>query len=999
MPDSAAQLLEIRQLEQESLSKLDVLDQQIAAAQQEDPILARKLKEQGLQILGDYELLISEQRGAEKDLEKSLATGSFITEGLDEENRTLDFSPEAITQRYQYGLSSYLNAPVDLSVGLDAKTRAGLAFKTAENKLEYLRNKFGEENVKRMDVGGGQVTLVRNPQDPENKFIATDEFGFSLKDAIDVSGEVFPAIGSIAGGGIALAKTKSPFAISTGSAAGYTAAASIQDAITSAVTRSGPSLLEAIPQRSFEAAVAMPVEYATLRVGGALGAGVAKVKKAKETPIQMVRRTEEDYLRREGIDVAFSSLARGGDQKLLRRLKTAQEMPKSKIGRDVVTGLKRLELLKYQIAGQFDRSQLLYDQTVKDLQHESNLLVDLIGAYDEKAAIALKAEADELLSSYMLRPGQDVEAAGNFVVGMMREAEVAANRIKQETYNSFYHKPVVNEIEFDPIKVAKIIETQYFEGIARNPALEAATQALRQRPANKKRLDEINTQLKKRMSPEQREALKRERDSLVQLSGNITARQMDEYVSLFQQAYPDGGLVGKTSEKRIAGRAAQTLQEIRDSAYSKAGVLDEWNFATSVFRQRLGFEEGTIGNILKETLGRSDLTSTQIMNQVTTDPRIVRDLVSAASITSPENGFSMGRTLQQHYLQNIGITGNKPRGYVGKLDFNEDVVRQLFSVRPDGSFSDQLGQKMVEKLNTLKTKIEAQKLDPSKITEQELVQLQGVLSENQYKALTDSIAGRLAKQKELDQLQENILLDIASKGHVEAVDRPAFARALINPSTPISRVQKTIAKFPPAVQKSIRGDFFEELMGRYSKYGETGFGEFDLWDGKKLLDDIQSDKSLRPRMEAVLGKDVVRKLVAASNQLEIIRPVAPDRSPFQGGAAIGSNGKVRSWLSLVTFRDPIRRRFVAGAYRANQLSPFLDQISRRELSQEDYLNALDKTSKFLLTTGNGITALTQTGKYDPEYAAELGNLIGTVQPEGLEFERKEAQKGKIMNPP
>jgi hypothetical protein len=1001
MPDSAKQLLELRQLGETMLGNLSALDEQIAAAQQAgDPILAEKIKQSGLEILKDYESVIAEEESAKADLQKSLATGEFLTEGLQEEGRKLDFSSDGIAQRYEEGLSSLFGAPVDLRSGVDPATRIGMAFKTADNKLEYLRNKFGPDNVQRMDLGGGQVTLIRNPNDPEGKFVATDEFGFSYKDAIDISGEIFPMAGSVAGGLAAAAgPLKSPLGVTTGSASGYTAAASLQDAVASWVTDVGPNVIEAIPQRASEAALGMAIEYPLLKTGRVVGPAIKRMSSGKENAIQMVRRTNDANLKAQGLDIGFARFAEGGESKLQGRLQAGRELPSSAIRNDVAIGLKRLEHFKVKLSASSDRSKLMYDETVRDLQREADNLFTLVSAYDQRAATALRAEADADIARYMTRPTQDVEAAANYVNSVIKESEVAANQIKNDTYSAFYARPEVNAIEFDPLKVAKMVEAQYFEGVSRNPALEKALSGIRQRVGNQKKLQKIETSLKTKMKPEKREALKRERDSLIQLSGPITAKQMDEYVSLFREAYPDAGLVGQPSGKRTAGRAAETLQSMRDSAYEKAGVLGDWNYATQVYRQRLGFEEGTLGNVLKETLGRTDLTPAQMMNQIISNPRAIRDVVGAAALTSPESAAKMASTLRQQYMQSIGVTGNTPSGYTGKLDFDPDIVRELFSVRPDGSVNGLVGERMVQKMDLLKKRIEAQKLDPSKITEDELAALQGTLSENQYKALIDSVTERLVNQKELDAIQDNILFDIASKGHVEAVDRPQFGRALLNLERPTSRVTSTISKFSPEVQESIRGDAWEQFISRYHKSSDTGFGEFDLWNAQKVVDDISKDTRLRPRLNAIFGERWVDKFVIASEQLAIIQS-ASKATPggVRGGVAVSPQGGARSWISILTLKEPIRRRWIDAAYRARKASPFIDRIARKDLTQEQYVSALEDTSKYLLTTSQGLMALTQTGKYDPEYAAEIGNLIGTVSPEGLDFERKEAGRGQIMNP-
>ena len=355
-------------------------------------------------------------------------------------------------------MSTLLGGDVDLDSGLDWKTRFGLAFKTGENKEKYLQEKFGQENVRKIEVAGKPITIVKDPQ--SSKFVAVDELGLSPKDLIDASGEVAPTIGSIAGGIAALptvAATKSPFGIAVSSAAGYTGVAALQDQIATIVTGLGPSLFEAIPERATEAMVGMPIEYGMMKGGKIIGELSATARKGKVSERQSLLEGSQDYLSKKGYDTYLAGIAAGGDEKTIRRLRLAQKLPKYQIGRDVEVSIDRLKLVQDKNIPASLKGKLLYSDTIKTLNDEAQTLKDVIGTYDKVLGQQLMAKYDDDMYRLMTRPNQDREGAGAYLFGEIKSAEKAANDLKKATYEPFYQKANQLGIEYDPIDVAKLL--------------------------------------------------------------------------------------------------------------------------------------------------------------------------------------------------------------------------------------------------------------------------------------------------------------------------------------------------------------------------------------------------------------------------------------------------------------------------------------------------------------------------------------------------------------
>ena len=143
------------------------------------------------------------------------------------------------------------------------------------NRDEYLKEKYGGQNVKTMNVMGAPVRLINDGQG----WFPVDRYDMTSKDFIDVLGEVGPMIGSIAGGIGGAGLSKTPAGTAIGSAAGYAAAGTLQDSLVKAVMGAGEGFGNSIMRRSTEAMIGLPIEYGVTKIGGALLRDVATMRK------------------------------------------------------------------------------------------------------------------------------------------------------------------------------------------------------------------------------------------------------------------------------------------------------------------------------------------------------------------------------------------------------------------------------------------------------------------------------------------------------------------------------------------------------------------------------------------------------------------------------------------------------------------------------------------------------------------------------------------------
>ena len=1003
MPTIDSYVKELGNIKSQAVGKINQVESEYNQLLESDPIAAAKKAEEAQVLISEYDALVKEESSSREKLGAMIADGSFLTpkrmvskasaNDVIQSDKLLPINEDQYISALNEGLSTLLGGDVDLDSGLDWKTRFGLAFKTGENKEKYLQEKFGQENVRKIDVAGKPITIVKDPQ--SSKFVAVDELGLSPKDLIDASGEVVPTIGSIAGGIAALpivAATKSPFGIAVSSAAGYTGAAALQDQIATIVTGLGPSLFEAIPERATEAMVGMPIEYGMMKGGKIIGELSATARKGKVSERQSLLEGSQDYLSKKGYDTYLAGIAAGGNEKTIRRLRLAQRLPKYQIGRDVEVSVDRLKLLQDKNTPASLKGKLLYSDTIKTLKDEAQTLNDVIGTYDKVLGQQLMAKYDDDMYRLMTRPNQDREGAGAYLFGEIKSAEKAANDLKKATYEPFYQKANQLGIEYDPIDVAKSIEDSYYKGVVRNPSLQREIDNLRQRPKNALRISKIDKMIDSgKLKPEKVEELLLERSSLEALSGPIGPKQMDDLVAIFREAVPEGTTVGGTRKEIVAGKASKTIEEIRNKGYSDAGILDEWDNATSVFKQRLGFEEQQIGSILKETLGRSDRTGSQIIDDILKDPRTTSDVLRAVALNGDDAAHQVAMSLQQDYLQKIGLNSTI-KGRAQDFNFDPNTVRLLFGFSKDGKPNSLYGDAMIKNLEKLKKQIEIEKLKPNEITVDDVRQLGSALSDDSRNEIIKNITKKAKVAQELEQKKNNILLTIAGKGHREAIDRHEFPAALW--SSPPSVVKKTLGKFGPKDQKMMRDDYIEYFFTQYPPKGGYGPKNVQLFDAPSFLTDVKKNPAIEQNLRAVVGDDFVDDMINTANVADVITRVSPEKTGIKGGVAVNQSG-VRPWTSIETMTSPVKARIAAVMYSAKQLHPLLRQLGKKELTADQWDEAMNRSLLITLGTSQGVQALLKTGKYDPLWAAELGNLLGTTPSERLQYEREQAKEMQL----
>jgi hypothetical protein len=922
-------------------------------------------------------------------LRSKVADGTILTDDLDQIGATLPTTSDQIESKYQKATSYMLGGEVDLSSGLGARVRKNLAFILPENKTQYLVEKegFAPENVVTEKVGGSPVTFVR---DDQGKWTPIDEFGVTGKDFIDAVGEIVPTVGSLltgAGGG---ALTRTPAGTAITSAAGYTFFGAAQDQIARNILGVGDNFINSIPRRATQAAAGIPIEYATMKLGGPIMRGVATARKGEMTKRAKMFEEAEADLAAAGYQTSLARIASGSVQRQERLLKAGQNLNSWKIGRDLISGAQRLQRVMDDTIGPNELPQSLYEDTIKLFRIDRDNLVRQVAISDENIAKQLRSSVDK--DVYRLTSGtQPLNSVqfGDYVNESVNFAKRNAEEAKNQFFNPFYAKNN-SLVNVDSLEFADHLAKTFNERVGRPPEVRKIIEDLRQRPRNLKELQRIEGYLAKNPNLPETTAynLQNRANDLRSISGNINASQLDDYYRTIRQLAPSGPIAGSGAGtlKEISASVSKAAKLFRDDVYRQAGIYDEWLAATNSHDNFMAYtaNTNTLPSIL-ETIGgtqKRKMSGQEISSLIFRSPENLNEVLTAVSKDDPTNFGRFTMRLQQEYLNKIGLNGNKIGG-LNKFEFNDEIVQTLF-----GGGNELRGNMMITKLRGLQDLIKTRNLDPSKITYDDIRGLQGTLSESSVKEMQNTIASRIAKQDELDKQVSSILLKDAMNGHIESLSQGVFPKAIFEADPSI--VKKALSKFGPQDQSNLRKDYAEYLFSLYRGEPDATIGRYMLWNGQKLLDDIRLKPRIRQNMEAVLGEDQTKTILAASRQMEAVR-TRPFRDGVEITGVVTQDPKkgvaARLFAPVQSVLSAIGDRTAGAMYRSGDLMPFLRKIGQKELTPEQYDAEISKAA-MLLFTSNGMQAYLETGKYDPEWSYRLGRSVGALGKESLQFKEK-----------
>lgn len=930
------------------------------------------------------------------------------------ENEYKDAVLSTMAQRYETDPAS-----IDVESGIPNEFRRKLSLlPNLQDKDEFLRSKYGDENVDLKNIAGDSAFFIRTG----GKYVMVDELGFSGKDLLDVVGEVIPTAATI---GAALA-TRSPQGGQAGaqlvrqavvSNAVGQAAGAVQDATAEAFLLGDPDKIaslesikpgEILTRRGIQAIQGAVLDYGIGKTIQMIGKkslpGIAR--KSAEEEIAAVQR-----LQKRGLDVTESPgafMAEGGIEKLQRR---AMQPGGGPLRERLSRNLDATEAFKRAAEGGDPNKPVVLDSIFNGFIQRINSVARNVQSMDRRVNAVLEGSAQNRARSIQIN--RNTMQIGQDIIDLTKQLEKKQDGLKRKMYESVWADANAQGVAVPKIEVLQTLEKAmsdprykfYDPGVAKKIANTIRTEISKANAGKDaaKRATDI------RLRWSQGKATKSEIDSLPaldalaaeaqSLSANYPLQAVDNITKAIKESVPANGTVatGNTSAV-IADFIDDKVDEL---LVNKMTPELEFRYlaARKNYREnRIPFETDIGGLILRSDKGRSVTTPKQALDNLFADPSNPDRFINLVRGTDPKAVPNAVQQLQEGYLAHLGgIQGREiPQG---GLAYNEDVVMSVFGRKPDGTPDPVRGRAMKVALDELNASLKAKGLSFGKITDtknsrevliDDIAKLPDNLDQQTRRRAIKALTERAEALDKANKIFDNKVLETVykQKGLGNTVSNEDFANAMFSANP--AKIRETLRAMSPDEATRSRTAMvrwlFKEYPPTFEKTQRTGIG---LWDPDKFLRDYAGNTGLRQRMEAALGTEFTKDFHAASTVLRSSRmaPIPSTASLLRGTGGIGKfslylAGKIDDYAI-----NPV----LAAAYGSNRLQPFLRFLAKNP-DPAQVARQADAVMKSTISSTKGMGLLMDIASDDADTASWLMDSIGA----SAQAERDMLQKYKVQ---
>lgn len=855
---------------------------------------------------------------------------------------------------------------VNVKSGLPARDRFNMGYlPTPEDKLTYLKSKYGNDNVYSVNIAGTQSNVVKRK---DGSIVLADEVGVGVKDILDLSGEVAPTAAAI--GAAAMASPSGPGSIGAGGAA-YLSVSSLQDAVMRDALGTKVKPGEILQRRGIETALGMAGDIAGLGFGK-----YAARRVGKNIPSSIAKSLDEgaEILQKAGFEVETPKGALRGIKGLEKQQELAARFPGSQ--QRMAKNLSQLGLYQETLSTGRPVTDRAFQSTLSGLRTQYDDLLSEIGKKDKQARDIIASNIDRKLGE-LQNPTFKAEPIGEELLSYLETGKTQVNELKNNAFNQFWDEADASGITSTPEDIASVVKgaISTFK-VKNNPAVDSIVNDL-----NKKTQDGIAViQLQKRIASGEIDATPELLDQIKKMELNsapIGVKELNEYIQVIQDAVPGADAIGRKTKEQVASVAANQLRQYRDNLLEQAGLSDKFKQINSQYiNDVLLFERNSPGSILKEALGDTVLTPTQAVERSISDPKNIRDVLRAVELGSPGRAPYMRGQLQKAYLNKIGLTADRGTPSA-KIDFNPEIVTELYGVSPSGKVNKNYGRMMVDKLNELKAALADKKLNISNVNPRDISDLYSALSEDSRRSVIKKITESVQLQSQADKMLDNALISAAKKGDWNKVDIAEFSKTMFR--APVSDINSFITRMPKTERKALQADFVAELLARYGSSGNYTPNGIELFDGTKFLKDFSKDRTLGTRIRNIMGEEFLTKFKAAAAHIDANK--ITDKQLAEVSAKVtASRGGLGAWL--ITRPGWVTNRFYAAMHDNKMLIPLLE-LQARNVGPEQMEKNMKKAIIGVMGTRRGLESLAAQGRNDPEFSAESQKILDDAIKSGM----------------
>lgn len=813
------------------------------------------------------------------------------------------------------------------------------ALPTPEDKLGFLDKTYGRENLNVVNIGGEEQFLYRDEAETGGKWRRVDEEGVSLADwTSDIVG-LAPEIGGAVVGGVkgALLGTAAAPGVGTavgavlGAAGGGFAGGVAGDVAARASAGQDIQLGEAAARKASEIPMNIGLDVATLGAGRFIGKPLMKAV-GKTPAAQGIMDSMQSLKGKYGLDLQETADVTKGLKARERAARRAGEtggaLTKAKqsnideIARAsrVVDGVEAPTTAASAIERMQSRVRSAYDT---DIAESARLGSEITEAYKTRAAQtqqALQYQLDNEIAGLRIpREFNPEVSAENFRGAMLAQRGRVgdASRAKFEKGLSNMERSTIPAAQLQQ-KLGNTVDS--LAGIVSDDALVSGLSASKV------------TQLGKSVS---------KLEEMADAGEVIPFRSLHNLKKSLDDASGYGA--AQPSDNQLAARRAATkVRELVDKSLKDAGNRgNAYRDANKFFQERMTpFRTKAIAPILAGDVapGTFKETGEKLARKVVSDPEYVRQVIKNAGGAKA----TVKKEMASMYLDAIGTS----------FDVNPRIASQLF---PDDVV------KSLQRVKSLKNRL---KIPARKINEGDMRAMVNGMSGKARKEAERALEAKLkAEARASANIKSNKLVAKIAEGKQPMPSNPReFADDVIKENSETIRNFVERLGDDPEALAGLRAGVTENFRDAIKFGGEgaqrtsTKAGETALWkagDVEKLLSGKAGAK-----YRAAMGDDWAKDWIDLDRALkgsEITgQPIKEQvRAVFTTGTG----------LLIVAAGIPkwAYGRAMNALSGSKLMRPFLRNVERDPATMQ-------KLIPYLLSTSEGIEALLEEGKNDPEFA-------------------------------
>lgn len=867
---------------------------------------------------------------------------------------------------------------VDVDNGLTSDIRAKLSFqRTPEEKLKFLQDRYGPENVTPVNVSGNPSFVVKQ-KDPYvtdgSKWVLADELGSSFNDfTSDIVGELLPIAGSIIGsfsgaGGAKGLKSgaKSRYASpELGAAVGGFTAGAAQDAITRLVSGSEIDPSDIVKSRGIDAVIGLGID----KVGKFVGKPLMRVI-GKSIPNEMSAAISNaaSLLKGKGVETTAPIMSVFGREGLERQQVIMGQRLGSAASTAAMRTIENLNDFRKALIGE---PVDVYGRITNTLKDQEERLIGHIAKQDENAARIVQSSLDKKVGE-MAVTLNDKAQTGNLIRDELAKGQEILQKTEFDIYDNFFAQTDQAGLTMSRKDAADILE----KGLEKrrefaNSGVTDEIARLREEQAIIDKAKEIRS---KGMQPNDDEKAILALDK--KIGGDLGMSSLNDVIRKVSEAVPSGGVAGTNDSAALtAQNASMALRGVRDKMFGEANLTDAWVSAQDDLKKALGTQAGAVGRSLREKYMKHTKTGDQVVDDILTDPTYIRDAIDVAAVSSPEAGQMARQSLQNAYLGSIGLDTNKAIP-VSSIDYDLDKVKALWgATNATGVVDVTQANNIKSKLDMLNKAFEQAKIPINKVSPDQVKELLSTLSENDTKLVMDNLVKSARANAQKDLFASNSIIKAAKNNAWDITGGDRFTEAMYGASIP--EIRNLMKRLPGDVKPSIQSNFAGHLFRDYPSEVATTSGT-SMWDGAKVLKDLNgvNGKELKNRISTVMGKEWLDDFTAASVMLSAnsFKEVAEREIALKTSM---NKSRGATLFVAANLADMAKTRIMSGLQGAGMLQPMFKAMAR-DVGLATSERRLNRLMFGLTSTRAGITALSHATANDPAAAESLAKTFQEI---------------------